>query len=189
MLSYTYNASQPTPAAGGASFNLYNSGAHDQHKIEQRPDVLLFTSTAFDSQLLFVGAPTLTVRVWASARSVDIVGRLCLVSERGVSTNLAEGLTRVDAAADEKAIGDADGGSGRLVTVELSPVAAELSRGQRLRLHVCSSAHPRWMRNLLASPEVPIARKRSTSPASCIVRLLVDSAEGGVTLPIIDEVE
>ena len=92
------------------------------------------------------------LRLWCTAPSVDIVSRLCLVTRNGRSTNLTEALTRVDALEGEATIGGADvnpypiGGSdanaGRLVTVILAPVAAEVGRGEKLRLQVCSLSRP-----------------------------------------------
>lgn len=79
----------------------------------------------------------------------------------GTSINLCEGLTRVDALPDEESIGATKGAMGREVVVELGPVAAELCVGESLRLHVCSAAHPRWMRNLCASPEVRVGMHRT----------------------------
>ena len=70
--------------------------------------------------------------------------------------------------------------------VELGPVAAELGLGERLRLHVCSAAHPRWMRNLCSSPEIPLARQTSGSFASCCVRVSVDDEASVLMLPLLD---
>ena len=73
------------------------------------------------------------------------------------------------------------------MTVEMAPLAVELAAGESLRLHVCSAAHPRWMRNLCAEPEVPL-HEQLVGRASCTVRLSVDDAEGTrLELPIIDE--
>ena len=185
-LEYTYVPREPTPARGGPSFHPLNSGAIDQSPIERREDLLVFTSEPLREPLTFAGTPVLVLRVWTSSRSIDLIGRLCLVTRRGASINLCEGLSRVDAAAEEACIGDADRRTGRLVEVELGPVAAELGVGERLRLHVCSAAHPRWMRNLCSSPEIPLARQTSGSFASCCVRVSVDDEASVLTLPLLE---
>jgi len=149
------------------------------------PDLLLFTSDSRHTPLAFAGTPLLTLRIWSSARSVDVVGRLCLVNKSGTSINLCEGLTRVDALPDEESIGATKGAKGREVVVELGPVAAELCVGESLRLHVCSAAHPRWMRNLCASPEVPLAKQRSGNFASCRVHVSVDAGMSVLALPVL----
>ena len=59
------------------------------------------------------------------------------VSPKGdVSVNVCEGLTRVT------------GPGKHTVTVDLGHTCVLFRRGHRIRLHVCSGAHPRWMRNL-----------------------------------------
>lgn len=97
-----------------------------------------------------------------------------------------QGLSRVDASPTESSIGAADGSLGRLVTIEIGPAAVEVGVGERLRLHICSAAHPRWMRNLCASPEVPLARQMSGDQAVCHVRVSVDESCAALWLPLID---
>ena len=245
IVGYAYHPDEPTPAAGGPSFDPLNSGTANQARIEARADVLVFTTTPLDAPLVLAGNVSLQLRVWATARSVDVVGRLCIVRRGGKSINICEvrvrpdgdcswplprpnpnppasrpplpstptrtqplsqsttaarscpsppspcpcaalpqGLTRVDAAVDEPSIGAADEARGRLVSVHLGPIAAELARGERLRLHVCSSAHPRWMRNLCSDPEVPLAQQRSRGVA-CRVQLGIGHPDSVLVLPLL----
>ena len=203
-LRYTYRPSDPTPAAGGPSFNPLNAGTWTQRAVEQREDVLCFTGEPFAAPLALGGAAVLRVRLWSASRSVDVVARLCRVDLRGASFNLCEGLTRVDAEATELSIGTAASSAasssaassaaaapdaaGRLVSVTMSPLAVELSPGERLRLHVCSAAHPRWMRNLCADPDVPLHEQRPPSECfACVVRIGVDEAECCLELPVVDD--
>ena len=186
LLEYTYTPSAPTPAMGGPSFNPFNAGGASQRSVERRDDVLVFTTQQLAQPLCLAGTATLQLRVWASARSVDVVARLCRVDKRGRSYNLCEGLTRVDAAKGEPSVGAAASGVGRLVTVVMRPLAVDLGIGERLRLHVCSAAHPRWMRNLLSDPEVPLHAQRPGA-SSCTVRLGVGDEEGFVTVPVVDD--
>ena len=65
-----------------------------------------------------------SIRVAASAPTVDLLGRLCLVTRLG-SVNLCEGLVSLAAAPGEAAIG---GAAGREVELELGPVAADFAR-------------------------------------------------------------
>ena len=77
---------------------------------------------------------------------------------------------------------------GRLVTVVMSPLAVDLVAGERLRLHVCSAAHPRWMRNVLADPSVPLHEQcpPEGKGARATVQLSVDDRESCLTLPVIE---
>jgi len=169
--SYVYHPAEPTPAAGGPSFNPLNSGAADQRAIERRADVLVFSTAPLPSRLRLVGSVSLRLRLSASARSVDILGRLCLVTRRG-SVNLCEGIISLVARPGEASIG---GAAGRQVTLELGPVAADFEPGSQLRLHVASAAHPRWARNLCGDPDVAWA-KRKSGAAACRVHVWADGS-------------
>ena len=224
-LGYVYRPSDPTPSAGGPSFNPFNAGGWSQRAIESRDDVLCFTSDALAAPICLGGTAEVRVRVSASRRSVDIVARLCRVDWRGASFNLCEGLLRLDAAPEEPCVGGgvvgggvvgggvvgAKGGAtadgkagatandsscssapGRLVCVQMAPLAVELAVGERLRLHVCSAAHPRWMRNLCADPRVPLHEQMPPPNAAgeddaCRVCVAVDDAACYLSLPIVEE--
>lgn len=170
--SYVYSPSEPTPACGGPSFNFLNSGERSQRPIERRDDVLVFTSPPLTQPLTIAGHVALKLRVACSAPSIDLVGRLCAVCPLAGSVNLCEGLQRVDA--DRKATGErasthaqratVGGEEGVDITVRLGPVAADFAVGSRVRLHVCSAAHPRWMRNLCDETSVPLAERRAGRP-------------------------
>ena len=156
--------------------------------------MLLFTSAPLDAPLCLGGVAQLTLRVWATSRSVDLVARLCRVDTHGASYNLTEALVRVEALPDEPSIGEAPGlygtaaGDGRLVTLDITPLAVDLLAGECLRLHICSAAHPRWMRNLCAAPEVPLHEQTPPKPEDdhCVVRVGMDDAMCRLTLPVVE---
>eukprot|EP00933_Yihiella_yeosuensis_P017001 TRINITY_DN14334_c0_g1_i1.p1 TRINITY_DN14334_c0_g1~~TRINITY_DN14334_c0_g1_i1.p1 ORF type:complete len:703 (+),score=104.57 TRINITY_DN14334_c0_g1_i1:58-2109(+) len=140
---YHYNPAKPTPSLGGPSFNPLNAGPRDQQKIEDRDDVLVYSSSLLEAPLLIAGPVQLHLQArWETDRA-DFVGRLCHVDRRGRSTNLCEGLGTVKAS---KAGGKLN--AGQNVTIDMSATAVMLRPGERLRLQVCSAAHPRWFRNL-----------------------------------------
>ena len=176
VLSYVYSPSAPTPSAGGPSFNPLNSGAHSQRRIERRSDVLVFTTPPLRANTTRIaGHVTLTLRVATSTRTADILGRLCLVTPLLGSVNLCEGLVSLVAAPGEEDADGIGGEHGRLIRLELGPIAAEAARGSRLRLHVASAAHPRWARNLCADPETPWAARRAGA-STCRVHVWADGS-------------
>lgn len=137
--SYFYNPARPTPAAGGPSFNPMNAGARDQSKIEARPDVLVYSSAVLREPLLVVGPVHLELEATWQTEKADFVGRLCHVDVDGRSTNLCEGLTSVTVRS---------GGEFERVEVSMGHTAVLFRPGERVRLQICSAAHPRWFRNL-----------------------------------------
>ena len=177
-VEYTYDPARPTPSAGGPSFNPLNAGARSQRAIERRPDVLVFTSPPLAAAAAIVGKVRLVLRASCAAPSIDLVGRLCLVGGPalgGGAVNLVEGALRLHRPAD---------GDGAEVAVELGPIAAEVPAGARVRLHVCSAAHPRWMRNLCDDPAVALCLQREGEKAA--VGVWVDDDASRLLLPIVE---
>ena len=78
----------------------------------------------------------------------------------------------------------AKAGSGSAPPVELGPIAAEVPAGARVRLHVCSAAHPRWMRNLCDDPAVALCLQREGEKAA--VGVWVDDDASRLLLPIVE---
>lgn len=149
--SYHYNPARPTPAAGGPSFNPLNTGAKDQAKIEARGDVLVYSSAPLTKALQIVGPVHLQLEAAWQTETADFVGRLCHVGRDGRSTNLCEGLTSVKVRPT--------GGASATVDVAMGHTAVLFRPGERLRLQICSAAHPRWFRNLGVNEKLHVAAR------------------------------
>lgn len=134
---YTFDPAKPTPYVGGASFHLRNCGQMEQTAFERRKDILVYTSLPL-GEVAVVGAIRLELYVRSSVQFYDVVSRLCVVTASGRSLNLSDGMTRVTATAK---------GDVTKVEIAVGACALRLKAGERLRLHVCSGAHPRFMRN------------------------------------------
>lgn len=174
---YTYDPHNPTPSKGGAKFHVVSAGVADQWEIEQRADVLCFTSPPLASAVEIIGYVELLLYVSVlnqdHINSVDFVGRLCDVCPDGRSYNVTDGMVREIMERKEGkeegtltcAPGDRDSASAsvvaagecdddipvthepRQVNVSLGATAKLFPAGHRIRLQVCSGDHPRWMRN------------------------------------------
>jgi putative CocE/NonD family hydrolase len=123
----------PAPARGGAV--LMGGGAKDNAAREAREDVRVFTSAPLTEDLVVLGAPRFTGRVDADVPSYDVVVRLCVVDEKGVSRNVSDGMQRI-------------GGGTADADVAMWPTGVRVRTGQRIRLQVAGSLHPIWARNL-----------------------------------------
>jgi len=152
-IDYTYDASRPTPSAGGPSFSLWNAGSKNQFFIERRDrtDLVLFTAPPSEAEIEVVGDVRAILYISTSAtKSLDVIARLCSVSRLGFSHNICEGLTRVNIqeATNRAGYKAASMDNVLKIEVDLGPTAFLHQAGERLRLHVTSAAHPRWMRNV-----------------------------------------
>lgn len=145
---FAYDAASPVPSLGGRSCCFPEAspiGPHDQAFIEQRRDVLVYTSEPLGNDLLVAGP--VSVRVWmaSDAPTADIVARLCVVEDRR-SSNLVEGICRIGT-------GGWPSSGFRRVDIELGSTAVRIAAGARLRLHVTAGSFPRFEINPQA--EVP----------------------------------
>lgn len=138
---YRYDPADPTPIIGGTQFNT-NAGRQDQGTLEARPDVLVFTLAPLDHPVEVIGPVRLALYARSSLEHTDFVGRLCDVGTDGRSTNVCDGLFRV-----RPGKGHPQPDGSLLVEVDMWATAYLFKPGHRIRLQVCSAAHPRWSRN------------------------------------------
>ena len=139
---YIYDPGNPTPAYGGPLLS-FSAGPHDQRALENRSDVLTYTTEPLGEEIEVIGSPRVELYVRSSSAHTDFVTRLCDVQPDGRSINLCDGFVRLAPGQGEP---QPDGSL--KITIELWPTANCFQREHRLRLQVCSGAHPRLSRNL-----------------------------------------
>ena len=139
---FRYDPADPTPGIGGPSLDMRNAGPKDQRRREERSDVLTYTSTPMEEPMTVAGPLSADLYFRSSIRHTDLVVRLCVVSEKGRSTNLSGGVLRLS-----PEVAEPDGDSVLHVRVAMWPAAVTFRRGERLRLQVSSGAHPLIARN------------------------------------------
>lgn len=135
--TFTYDPADPTPAVGGRVINPAVAGHRDNRGLEERADVLTFTSPPLAEPVDALGNPVVEVVHGTDNPWADLFVRVCDVDERGRSVNVSDGFRRLRPE-------DANG----TVTLRLDALAHRFARGHRLRLQVSGGAHPRHARNL-----------------------------------------
>jgi putative CocE/NonD family hydrolase len=148
---YQYDPANPVPTRGGALLMTpeYPAGPFDQRPIEERPDVLVFTSEPLQHDLEVTGPVMVSLWAASSAPDTDFVARLCDVHPDGRSINLTDGIVRAS---------HRDGASGAPPTpiepgtphryeIDLWSTSNLFKAGHRIRLQLTSSCFPRWDRN------------------------------------------
>lgn len=138
---FRYDPEDPTPSLGGNIFHPRKAGRVDNSRLEQRPDVLVFTSPPLKRDSEIAGTVQAELYVEAGTASFDVFVRLCEVDRRGSSYNITDGIMRVNTCQGSSA-------GPRRVGIDMAPVAAVFSRGNRIRLQVSGGAFPRFSRNL-----------------------------------------
>lgn len=144
---YVYDPSDPVMTRGGSMLmvNEFPPGPTDQRTIEDRDDVLVFTTDTLDEDVEVTGRLRARLFVETDAPTTDWVVRLCDVDENGLSLNIADGIVRLES----------EPGAITEVEVDLWSTSIVFRAGHRMRVHVTSSSFPRWDRNL--NTTVPVA--------------------------------
>ena len=156
---FGYDPDDPTPAVGGPMI-LADVTSVDNRDLEQRRDVLVFTSLPLLADVDVIGTPRARLSVSADNRHHDVFVRLCDVHPDGSSMNLGGRLVRMDDVA-------AGPDGVREAVLELWPAAHRFAAGHRIRVQVSGGAHPRYARN--PGTGEPLATATRTAPATIAV--------------------
>jgi putative CocE/NonD family hydrolase len=148
---YTYDPSDPAPSwgfrvmyTGGTTV----AGPFEQTRVEQRDDVLTYTSAPMTSPTEVVGDIDLHLFFASSAPDTDLIAKLCVVWPDGSSFNLADAelvLRRRGGPGTESSIVP---GEINEIKLELGPTGYLFEPGMCIRVQVTSSAFPHLARNL-----------------------------------------
>ncbi|MEZ0067326.1 putative CocE/NonD family hydrolase [Streptacidiphilus sp. MAP12-20] len=156
---FRHDPNNPVPTCGGTVLMApeFPAGPFDQHEVEKRDDVLLYTSEPMEAPLEVIGRIRVCLFADSTAGPTDWVARLCDVGTDGVSRNITDGILRTDPALPNTGHGQRP----PELLVDLWSTAHVFLPGHRVRLHIASSCFPRWDRN----PGDPmLADTRSAGP-------------------------
>ncbi|WP_255152092.1 CocE/NonD family hydrolase [Halorarius halobius] len=147
--SYEYDPADPVPSRGGRTLmaSIQDGGITDQSGVEERDDVLVYTSPRLTEPLTVAGPVTSTLYVASSAPDTDFTAKLVDVDPDGYCANVAEGIKRARYRESETEPTFMEPGETVEVPVELGHVAHTFEPGHRVRLEVSSSNFPKYDRN------------------------------------------
>jgi putative CocE/NonD family hydrolase len=149
---FVYDPATPVPTWGGCNLGVTElAGPRDQRPIEQRQDVLVYTSDPLTHDLEVTGTAWVELWITSNVLDTDFVVRLVDVTLDGTAWNVAEGILRGRYRRHGRVTGDPqplEPGVPTMFRIELTPTSNCFKAGHRLRLDVTSSCFPRWDRNL-----------------------------------------
>ena len=177
---YSYDPKNPTPAVGGplGPGLRVGEGPVDNHSLEARPDVLIYTSSPLERKIEVIGPVSADLYVQSSLEYTDFFVRLCDVDPSGKSTNVCDSLLRVVPGTPTR---QKDGTLH--LKIDLWPTAHLFSRGHSIRLQVSSGAFPRFARNLGTGEPLATAKTLTVAEQSVYHDPAHPSA---VNLPFLD---
>lgn len=148
---YTYDPRNPTPTAGGAvccNEKVFPWGPMDQRAVEQRRDVLVYTSRPLRSSLEVTGPVRVVLYVSTSAPDTDFTAKLVDVYPDGRAINLTDGILRLRYRQSLERAVPSKPGEVYAITIDAGVTSALFRTGHSIRLEISSSNFPRFDRNL-----------------------------------------
>jgi len=146
LLSYKYDPKNPVPTMGGD--NLYDpKGPMDQKDVDNRPDVLAFTSQSLEQPLEIAG--NLKVKLWASSSAIDtdFTAKLCDVYPDGKSIIVADGIIRACHRNSLEKRELLESGKIYEFEIDLWDIAMIFGKGHKIKVAISSSNSPRFEPN------------------------------------------
>lgn len=148
--TYIYDPDDPTPTLGGSILSaVYRAGSVDVSSVQQRGDVVTYTSDILDKDLDVAGPLRLVLYASSSAVETDFYGRLSDVFPDGRAIQLQNGVlrTRYRPLADESEGALLEPGRIYLFEIDMWATANRFAAGHRLRLDISSADFPKFERN------------------------------------------
>jgi len=147
---FLYNPADPVPTTGGAlCCNPYfaANGAYDQNEVEERQDVLVYSTPPLAQDVEVTGPVTVTLWASTSATDTDFTAKLVDVCEDGCARNLTDGIIRAryrDSMSNPTLL---EPGQAYRYEIDLWATSNVFKAGHQIRLEISSSNFPRFDRN------------------------------------------
>jgi hypothetical protein len=149
---FEYDPMNPAPSHGGnvcCTGNAVAGGAFDQRKIEERPDILVYSTEPLKEGIEVSGPIEVTLYASSDAKDTDFTVKLIDVYPDGRAYNLDETIQRMRYRNGyDKPLVLMETGKVYKVTLQPMTTSNYFEAGHRIRLEVSSSNFPRFDRNL-----------------------------------------
>ncbi|MGA8440055.1 MAG: CocE/NonD family hydrolase [Candidatus Sulfotelmatobacter sp.] len=159
--SYLYNPTNPAPTVGGplcCDEVHMEPGPRDQRTVENRDDVLVYSTGALAGDLEITGPVTADLFVKSSVVDTDFTAKLVDVAPDGFAQDLTEGILRMRYRVSPERASLMNPGQIYEISLDLWATSNVFLRGHSLRLEISSSNFPRFDRNLNTGEEIKFAR-------------------------------
>ena len=148
--SYVYNPRNPTPTMGGGlccNHVFSYGGAFEQRSVEEREDVLVYTSEPLAEPLEVTGPLEVVLYAASSAPDTDFTAKLVDVAPCGCTRNLNDGIIRARYRDSQREGTLLTPGEVYRYAIDLVATSNVFLAGHRVRVEIASSNFPRFDRN------------------------------------------
>ncbi|MBY9001336.1 MAG: CocE/NonD family hydrolase [Candidatus Heimdallarchaeota archaeon] len=143
QMSYTFEPNSPVPTIGGGNLNI-QAGAYDQQSIEDRDDVLVFSTPILTEPITVVGQIDLSLFISSNCTDTDFTVKLTDVYPDNTSMLITDTILRVR---NRDCVENWDfitPGSIYNLEIPLDSTAYHFNIGHQLRIDISSSNSPRF---------------------------------------------
>jgi putative CocE/NonD family hydrolase len=147
---FEYDPRNPVPTTGGAvccNPRIFPWGPMDQRRVEQRPDVLVFTSPPLTQDLEVTGQTQVVLYASTSGTDTDFTAKLVDVFPNGEARTLSDGILRLRYRNSLAKAELAHPGEIYKLTIDAGVTSNVFLKGHRVRVEISSSNFPRFDRN------------------------------------------
>lgn len=149
---FTYDPMNPVPSYGGnvcCTGNAVQGGSFDQTKMEQRNDILVYSTEPLKEGVELTGSIDVTLYVSSDAKDTDFTVKLIDVDEQGRAWNLDETIQRMRYRNGyDKPLAWME--KDKVYKFSFQPMTTSnyFAPGHRIRIEISSSNFPRFDRNM-----------------------------------------
>jgi putative CocE/NonD family hydrolase len=147
---FIFDPHDPVPTNGGAACcnpKVFPWGPRDQRTVEQRRDVLVYTTPLLRKDVEVVGSVRVVLYAATSARDTDFTAKLVDVFPDGRAQNLTDGILRLRYRKSLEKPELARPGEVCKFTIDAGVTGNVFQKGHRIRMEISSSNFPRFDRN------------------------------------------
>jgi predicted acyl esterase len=145
-LNYSYDPTNPVPTIGGQNLNI-RAGPFDQTSIEERDDVLVFTSQVLDEPYEATGPIKALLYVSSDCPDTDFTVKLTDVYPDGRSMLITDGILRMRNRNGTDHWELMEAGKIYGVEIDLWSTSYIWNAGHKIRVAISSSNYPRFLNN------------------------------------------
>jgi putative CocE/NonD family hydrolase len=150
--AFIYDPREPVSSYGGnvcCTGNAVQGGSFDQRKMEERPDILVYTTEPFKEGTEVSGPIDVTLYVSSDVKDTDFTVKMIDVAPDGPAYNLDETIQRVRYRNGyDKPVAFMEKGKVYKVTLQPMTTSNFFAAGHSIRIEVSSSNFPRFDRNM-----------------------------------------
>ncbi|MHC4083077.1 MAG: CocE/NonD family hydrolase [Planctomycetota bacterium] len=147
--TFVFDPMDPVPTTGGANCHFFRRtlGVRDQRPVQQRPDVLVYTSEPLERDLTIIGPLQAVIHAATEGKHTDFTAKLCEVRPDGYAAVIEDGIRR----GPDSLVGQPgalmEPGKVYRFTIDMGGTGIRIAKGNRLRMEISSSNFPKYSRN------------------------------------------